>query len=57
MQNIFWLWPRKAFADVEEICHHKNCEDGGFGTDQAVHPDASSRRETPVEITFLEACG
>ena len=29
-------------------------EDGGFGGDQAVHSYASSRRETPIEITLLE---
>ena len=32
----------------------------GFGADQAVHSDASSRRETPVEITlttFMEVYG
>src|SRR5216684_1398307 len=54
MENIFGLRAHDVLADIKEISHHKNREDGGLSTDQAVHADASTGRETPVEIVFLE---
>src|SRR6266404_3612043 len=54
MENIFGLRAHAVLADIKEISHHKNREDGCLGTDQAVHADASAGRETPVEIAFVE---
>src|SRR5947208_7662326 len=54
VENIFGFRPRQALADIEEISHHENCKDGGLGADQAVHSNASSRRETPVEVALRE---
>src|SRR6266481_4419103 len=54
MENIFGLRAHDVLADIKEISHHKNREDGGLSADQAVHSDASTGRETPVEIAFLE---
>src|SRR6266576_5731473 len=52
MENIFGVRAHDVLADIKEISHHKNRKDGGLRSDQAVHSDASTGRETPVEIAF-----
>ena len=48
-EDILWRGPRQALSDVEEVRHHKDCENRSLGRDQTQHGDPAAIGRIPLK--------
>src|SRR5260370_6076145 len=51
-ENVLWHGARQTLADIEEVRHHKDCEDRSLGGDQAEHPDLPASGTITLKCLF-----